>query len=91
MCRELTKKFEEVRRGAVTSVIAHYEATPPRGEVVLLVDRDRREATIDDMDTALRAALVDLSVKDAAKVVADELGMARRDVYQAALALAKTK
>jgi len=35
--RELTKKFEEVRRGVVSELIAHFEHTPPKGEFVLVV------------------------------------------------------
>src|ERR1700719_2929159 len=35
--RELTKKFEEFRRGAAAELFAHYEAHPPKGEIVLLI------------------------------------------------------
>ncbi|WP_108482848.1 16S rRNA (cytidine(1402)-2'-O)-methyltransferase [Oceaniglobus ichthyenteri] len=89
VCRELTKKFEEVRRGPAADVLEHYIAVPPKGEVVLLIDRNRSEPTAEDMNAALSTALADMSVKDAAKRVADDLGLARRDVYQAALAMAK--
>ena len=37
VCRELTKLFEETRRGTVTELAAHYEAHPPKGEIVLVV------------------------------------------------------
>ena len=36
VARELTKKFEEFRRGPATELLAHYEAHPPKGEIVLL-------------------------------------------------------
>src|SRR6266699_1429208 len=36
VARELTKKFEEFRRGTAAELLAHYEAHPPRGEIVLL-------------------------------------------------------
>jgi 16S rRNA (cytidine1402-2'-O)-methyltransferase len=37
VARELTKKFEEFRRGAAAELLAHYEAHPPKGEIVLLI------------------------------------------------------
>ncbi len=37
VARELTKKFEEFRRGSAAELVTHYEARPPKGEIVLLV------------------------------------------------------
>ena len=37
VARELTKKFEEFRRGSAAELFAHYQAHPPKGEIVLLV------------------------------------------------------
>ena len=37
VARELTKKFEEFRRGSASELLAHYEAHPPKGEIVLLI------------------------------------------------------
>jgi 16S rRNA (cytidine1402-2'-O)-methyltransferase len=37
VARELTKKFEEFRRGSAAALLAHYEAHPPKGEIVLLI------------------------------------------------------
>jgi 16S rRNA (cytidine1402-2'-O)-methyltransferase len=37
VARELTKKFEEFRRGTAGELIAHYQAHPPKGEVVLVI------------------------------------------------------
>lgn len=37
VCRELTKMFEETLRGTVTELAAHYEAKPPKGEIVIVV------------------------------------------------------
>ena len=38
VARELTKKFEEFRRGTAAELLAHYEAHPPKGEIVLLIN-----------------------------------------------------
>ncbi|MEY2542028.1 MAG: rRNA (cytidine1402-2-O)-methyltransferase, partial [Verrucomicrobiota bacterium] len=37
VARELTKKFEEFRRGTAAELLAHYEARPPKGEIVLVI------------------------------------------------------
>ncbi len=37
VARELTKKFEEFRRGTAVALLAHYESHPPKGEIVLLI------------------------------------------------------
>ncbi len=87
VCRELTKRFEETLRGTLGELAAATAERPPKGEIVLVVDRGREEASEQDMEAALRAALEDMSVKDAAAAVAGALGLPKRDVYQAALRL----
>ena len=42
IARELTKKFEEFRRGTASELRAHYEAKPPKGEIVFLISGERR-------------------------------------------------
>jgi 16S rRNA (cytidine1402-2'-O)-methyltransferase len=37
IARELTKKFEEFRRGTARELLAHYEARPPKGEIVVVI------------------------------------------------------
>lgn len=37
VCRELTKMFEETRKGTLEALAAHYEAHPPKGEIVLVI------------------------------------------------------
>ncbi len=91
LCRELTKKFEEVRRGSLGALAAGAAEAEPRGEVVLVVDRDRSAADAGDLDASLRAALDTMSVKDAVAAVSEALNLPRRQVYQAALALEKER
>jgi 16S rRNA (cytidine1402-2'-O)-methyltransferase len=38
VARELTKKFEEFRRGTASELLAHFETHPPKGEIALLVE-----------------------------------------------------
>jgi len=88
VCRELTKKFEEIRRGTLEELAQYYSTTTPKGEIVVLVDRGTLETVnSDDLDTALTTALDSLSMRDAVDLVAKAHALPRRQVYQAALAL----
>ena len=89
VARELTKLFEETRRGTLSELAAHYaEAGPPRGEIVLLVGPPlETEITQANLDAALLDALKDQPTKAAASAVAEALGLPKRDVYQRALQL----
>ncbi|WP_375689293.1 16S rRNA (cytidine(1402)-2'-O)-methyltransferase [Pseudooceanicola sp. LIPI14-2-Ac024] len=90
LARELTKKFEEVRRGTLTELAASCADTPPKGEIVVLVEYDDSGIVSDtDLETDLRAALATMSVRDAADHVAAARGAKRRDVYQRALEVAR--
>ncbi|MEL7130775.1 MAG: 16S rRNA (cytidine(1402)-2'-O)-methyltransferase [Pseudomonadota bacterium] len=90
VCRELTKRFENVRHGSLGQLADTYKGTPPKGEIVVLIDRAPKSAVNEkDIDQALRSALSDMSVKDAASFVADTLAVPRRRVYQRALEVAR--
>ena len=87
--RELTKRFEEVRRDTLGALAAVYGDTPPRGEITLVVG-PAPDAPLPDareIDRQLLAAMVDSSVKDAVALVAAATGVARKVVYARALAL----
>lgn len=89
VARELTKRFEEVKRGAVEELAAFYAQTPPRGEItVLLGPAPETETSADDLDTTLRVLLGTHSVKDAAALAAAAAGLPKRTVYARALELA---
>jgi 16S rRNA (cytidine1402-2'-O)-methyltransferase len=95
VAREMTKRFEEVRRGSLAALAAHYAAAgPPKGEIVIVIgppapaaaeDAAQAALTLDDM---LRDALAGASLRDAAAAVAIASGLPRRAVYARALALA---
>jgi 16S rRNA (cytidine1402-2'-O)-methyltransferase len=93
VCRELTKLHEEIRSGDLPTLADAYAAVPaPKGEIVLVIappERDAPQASADEVDALLTAALERLSVKDAASEVAAATGHPRRTVYQRALSLAK--
>jgi len=91
VCRELTKKFEEITRGTLDEILAVYAGRKVKGEIVVLIDRPG-EAQVDDaaIEAALRTALAQMTVKDAAAMVAEMFAQPRRDIYQMALRLGKT-
>ena len=89
LCRELTKKFEEVIRGTLEDLGQETAQRTLKGEIVVVVDRNRAGASDLDMDTALRQALSSMTLKDASAHVAEQLKIPRRKVYQAALKLGK--
>jgi 16S rRNA (cytidine1402-2'-O)-methyltransferase len=86
VARELTKRFEEVRRGSLPDLAAHFAATPARGEITVVLGPPEQDDP-EELDSRLRAALADNSVKDAAALVAAATGLPRRLVYARALAL----
>ncbi|UWR07561.1 16S rRNA (cytidine(1402)-2'-O)-methyltransferase [Ruegeria sp. B32] len=90
VCRELTKKFEEVRRGSLAELSEQYRDATVKGEIVLLVDRAHSQAVNDaDVEGALRQALETHSVRDAADLVSRMYDLPRRPIYQKALQLGK--
>src|SRR5438067_3906496 len=90
IARELTKRHEEVRRGHLSALAEHYRAAgPPRGEVVIVVGPPEPESRVVDsnIDERLRDLLGSLSLRDAVLQLAAETGLARRGLYERALAL----
>lgn len=89
--REITKKFEEVRKGKAAALMEHYdEHGAPKGEIVIVIAppcaRSYSDGDIDDM---LRAALVDMGTKAAAADVAKRTGGMKKDLYDRALKISK--
>ncbi len=89
VARELTKRFEEVRRAPIATLAAHYAREPALGEItVLLGPTDADAPDSEDLDGRLQRALQGNSLKDAAALVAAATGLPRKLVYARALALA---
>ena len=89
-CRELTKLHEEVLRTTLGEAIAHFTATPPKGEFVLVLAGAPEEVkqAPTGKDAAARVAELmaqGLSRKDAVKQTAQELELPKNAVYAAAL------
>jgi 16S rRNA (cytidine1402-2'-O)-methyltransferase len=92
VCRELTKKFEEVRRGTLAELADIYAEEKPRGEIVVVVGpAPAREVDPDALEKALKAALQQhASLRDAVDEVTATLGLPRKEVYNLALRMEKS-
>jgi 16S rRNA (cytidine1402-2'-O)-methyltransferase len=88
VARELTKHFEEVRRGTLGDLAAWYGMNEVRGEITVLVGPPE-DNDAEDLDGSLRAALKDHSVREAAALVTAATGLPRKVVYARALVLAR--
>lgn len=93
VCRELTKAFEETRRGALDELASHYEESgAPKGEIVIVIappDSSAPRISGEDLDAKISRALKHHSLKDAVAAIAGETGIKKREVYARALALAE--
>ena len=91
LCRELTKKFEEVEHTTLTAAVSHYSENEPRGEYVLVIEgRDPEELLQEKRDSFAELSIEEhvamkeaegLDHKAAMKQVAVERGIPKREVY----------
>ena len=88
VARELTKQFEEVRRGTLAELAEYYRGSAPRGEVVILVAGDADQAAPpSEEELAARARVLrdeGRSARDAARVLTEEFGVTRNVAYRIA-------
>ena len=93
VCRELTKKHEQIWRTTLLQAISFYQEQEPRGEFALVIGgRDKGEMIREKQDRIRENLSLEdhmrqylergLSRKEAMKAVAKERGMAKRDVYR---------
>lgn len=88
ICRELTKRFEEVIRGRAADLFEDPRLEGLRGEVVVLIERAQAGGGNLDEAAAMAVRLMNggASARDAAREAAEATGLARRDVYQRVIA-----
>ena len=95
ICRELTKKFEEVNVTTLEQAIAFYKANEPRGEYVLVLEGKSLEEQEEEKRQSWKEMSIEdhmkyyedegFSHKDAMKKVAADRGVGKREIYQALL------
>jgi 16S rRNA (cytidine1402-2'-O)-methyltransferase len=87
VARELTKQFEETRRGTVAELAAYYVDAPPRGEVVIVIAGAAAPESASEEDLRARAAELRAegrSARDVAAALSAELGAPRNVAYRLA-------
>ena len=90
LCRELSKLHEEIIRTTLGEAMAYYEQHQPKGEFVLVVrgaePEEEKELTADDgLAMVIRLREEGMSLKDAVKQVAKDLGLPRNQLYDMAV------
>ena len=86
VARELTKQFEETRRGTVAELARYYADTPPKGEVVIVL-AGRAPSSPDEGAARERARVLrqgGASARDVARALVEEHGLARNAAYRLA-------
>ena len=88
VCRELTKMFEEVKRGTAAE-LAEWAAPGVRGEIcIVIAGAEKREFSLHDgVVEVLERVSAGERLKDAAASVSEATGISKRELYQAALAV----
>ena len=90
--RELTKKFEEVRRGSLAELAQFYaQEGHPLGEIVLVVDRASGQQETYDISALLEQALKEKTLRDAVDFVTQKTGLDRKKIYAQALCIKNNK
>ena len=87
VCRELTKKFEEVARGTLSELVQHFSEGKIRGEIAICIAKGQVQPDEADLERAMQDAMQTMKLKDAANEVAQRFGVSKRDLYQMGLAL----
>ena len=91
LCRELTKLHEEIRRTTLGEAADWYGEETPRGEFVLVVrgaqPEEEGECTLEDGLTLAERLREEegLSLRDAVRQAAKELGLSRNELYRLAV------
>ena len=97
VCRELTKLFEEFRRGTLGELALFYSAEKTRGECVIVVEGAAQNSNPATVSLQSNAALLwseggaDIRTTDLIRMLAESIGVPRREVYQMVLDLKKSR
>lgn len=87
VCRELTKKFEEVERGSLEDLAARLADRSIRGEIALCIGKGSGRVDAATLEIAMREAMETMKLKDAANEVAERFGVSKRELYQMGLSM----
>ena len=84
--REITKKFEEVKRGSVSELISYYgENGEPKGELVLVIGRaeeNHEEWTAEKVEKLICDSLKTKTARDTVDFVVERTGLPKKQIYK---------
>lgn len=92
LCRELTKRYEEVRRMTLLGAVTYFEETEPKGEFVLVINgKDRQDKKVQEQRDWMSVPIAEhmsiyekmgMDRKESMRLVAKDRGITKREVYQ---------
>ena len=92
ICRELTKKFEEVITLKVSEAIKNLSSRDNiKGEIVIVIEGEVKKDKSQNLEAILKDALKSMSLSDAAKEISNYTNFSKKEVYNAALVLKDRK
>lgn len=85
--REITKRFEETKRGTVADLFQNYTETDlPKGELVLVIDRERNDLSeLTDIPALIKKTLQNHSVRDTVELITGTTGRNKKEIYKMVL------
>jgi len=89
LCRELTKRFEEIHRGLISNLLNKFSDTDPKGEFVVLIEAATATTLNEITDKEILDLINHLSSKDAAEYLSKIHGVSKKDLYQRIIQLKK--
>ena len=91
LCKELTKRFENINKTTLASSIEYYSLNPPKGEFVLVIEGKSHEEIIKEKQASFENMTIEehlksytdkgIDKKEAMKLVAKDRGVSKRDIY----------
>ena len=95
LCKELTKKFENINCTTLETAISYYEENEPKGEYVLVIEGKSRESIEKELRSSFEEMTLEehmkmyldkgIDKKEAMKLVAKDRGVSKRDIYNSLL------
>jgi 16S rRNA (cytidine1402-2'-O)-methyltransferase len=89
VCRELTKKFEEILRGTAAEILSVMKVAEPRGEFVVLIEGAKSKTTNEISDDEISTALSTMKTKEAASYFSETYRVSQKEIYTRIINLKK--
>ncbi len=87
--RELTKKFEEIKKDNIKNIIKYYETNPLKGEIAVLLHKDEEKKEIDILEEIKKLKKLNLKDKEISSILSVLFDVNKNDVYKICLEIKK--